>query len=159
MINYSEHCGEVELAKEIDNLEVALLNFNQSMILGAAYHLAVHNVWETMRVKLNAAKFDYERRFGRRNWRLDKNGTPTNKRTLEDFAPRELTASGEYWETKAYKMRNCRVVKEHNGNYDSWLGRRGKNVVTWWELDNGYAVAWNENPARGWSFPVHKIWE
>lgn len=34
-----------------------------------------------------------------------------------------------------------------------WPGPQ-KNVYVWAELANGKAVGWNENPSRGWSFPV-----
>lgn len=32
-----------------------------------------------------------------------------------------------------------------------------RNVFTWYELENGYGVGFNENPSRGWSFPVVKL--
>lgn len=37
-----------------------------------------------------------------------------------------------------------------------WPGSQ-KNVVRWWELGDGSAVAWNENPSRGWTFPSMKL--
>jgi hypothetical protein len=69
--------------------------------------------------------------------------------TLADVTPREFL-QGEYNDTPAYGMRGERVVKSHNSG---WPGKQ-KNVNVWWDLMNGYAVGWNENPSRGWSFPV-----
>ena len=68
--------------------------------------------------------------------------------------------SGEFSDTQAYKFRDVEVTAEHGGLYDEhpkgWPGTH-KNVYFWVELVNGFAVGWNENPARGWSFPVVKI--
>jgi hypothetical protein len=69
--------------------------------------------------------------------------------TLAESAPREFTA-GEYNDTAAYQYRNVEVVSVHDFN---WPGTQ-KNVHKWWILANGKKVGWNENPARGWSFPV-----
>ena len=41
-------------------------------------------------------------------------------------------------------------------SYKPWPGRH-KNVWFWVELVNGYAVGFNENLSRGWSFPVIKM--
>ena len=81
------------------------------------------------------------------------------KRTLKDYMPREFMG-GEYHDTKAFKLADVVVVKEHCRHYDQdeyirWPGKH-KNVHYWVELENGYIVGWNENPARGWSFPVIK---
>ena len=32
-----------------------------------------------------------------------------------------------------------------------------KFVFNWVILENNIAIGWNENPSRGWSFPVKKI--
>ncbi len=82
------------------------------------------------------------------------------KKTLKDAMPSELVAYG-YEDTRAYEMKDVLVAKEHCTLYDqdeylSWPGTH-KNVYSWVELENGYAVGWNENPARGWSFPVIKL--
>jgi len=37
-----------------------------------------------------------------------------------------------------------------------WPGKQ-KHVTEWYELEGGYAVGWNENPALGWTFPVIKL--
>lgn len=73
-------------------------------------------------------------------------------KTLKDVTPTELF-SAEYEGTKAQSFENIMVVREHSRG---WPGKH-KNVHVWWELVNGYAVAWNENPGRGWSFPTIKL--
>jgi hypothetical protein len=70
--------------------------------------------------------------------------------TLAESAPREFT-SGEYSDTSAYRYRDVKVVFTHDDEH--WPGTH-KNVHRWWLLANGKKVGWNENPARGWSFPV-----
>ena len=82
-----------------------------------------------------------------------------NAKTLKDVMPSELVSS-EYDDTRAYGMRDVIVLKEHcsltdQGQYQFWPGKH-KNVYFWVELENGSLVGWNENPARGWSFPVMK---
>ncbi len=79
--------------------------------------------------------------------------------TLKDTMPTEFVGC-EYNDTRAYRMKDVFVVKEHCGlwdqdEYEPWPGKH-KNVHSWVELENGYIVGWNENPARGWSFPVMK---
>ena len=73
--------------------------------------------------------------------------------------PSELD-SCEYDKTKAYQMMEILVVKHHDSmidqdEYQFWPGKH-KNIYFWVELENGYLCGWNENPARGWSFPVMK---
>ena len=76
---------------------------------------------------------------------------------LVDALPREFDG-GEYSETRAYKFHDVVVVKSHGypNDYERWPGRE-RNVNVWHELENGYAVGWNENTSRGWSFPVIKM--
>ncbi len=64
----------------------------------------------------------------------------------------------EFSESQAAKFLDVEVLKEHSLDQDHvhWLGKH-RNVYVWWELANGYGVAWNENPARGYSFPVVKL--
>jgi hypothetical protein len=81
-------------------------------------------------------------------------------KTLKEIMPEELVAR-DCDKTRAYKMKDVIVVKEHctlidQDEYKFWPGTH-KNVYSWVELENGYAVGWNENPARGWSFPVIKM--
>lgn len=71
---------------------------------------------------------------------------------LSEELPREFL-SGSYDETAAYKLRDQVVVAKHDARNVAWPGVH-KNITYWYELDNGKAVGFNENPARGWSFPV-----
>jgi len=79
---------------------------------------------------------------------------------LREAMPFELSTS-EYDNTKAYTMLDEYVMVEHGCLFDQiknelpWPGTH-KNVYYWVELVNGFVVGWNENPARGWSFPVLK---
>lgn len=73
--------------------------------------------------------------------------------TLKDVMPYEFMG-GEFDDTRAYQMKDVKVICEHRHN--PWIGIH-KNVFFWWSLENGYAVAFNENPSRGWSFPVKKL--
>lgn len=79
--------------------------------------------------------------------------------TLKDEMPHELVTS-EFDDTRAHGMKDVKVIRTHGNLGDehprAWLGTH-KNVYFWVELENGYAVGWNENPARGWSFPVFKL--
>lgn len=83
--------------------------------------------------------------------------------TLADAAPREFMGA-EYNDVRARRFAEIEVVESRSGSLcrehgvlvwrkDPWPGRE-KNVLVWWVLANGYAVGWNENPSRGWSFPV-----
>lgn len=71
-------------------------------------------------------------------------------KTLKDVLAVEFMGI-EYENDRARKYADMQVVREHQFG---WPGKH-KNVVYWCELENGLAVGWNENPARGWSFPVH----
>ena len=78
-------------------------------------------------------------------------------KTLKQVMPSEFD-SCEYDKTRAYTMKDSLVLKEHcsfadQDEYQYWPGKH-KNVFLWAELANGYLVGWNENPSRGWSFPV-----
>lgn len=72
--------------------------------------------------------------------------------TLRDELGNYL-AGCEYVETPAYKLLDVEVVASHGLNTKSWPGRH-RYVYNWVELANGKAVGFNENPSRGWSFPV-----
>ncbi len=85
-------------------------------------------------------------------------------KTLLETAPIEF--GREFVDTQAYKYCYLKVVKEHRavgGGWEDfqknpWPGPH-KNVYVWWELEDGHAVGWNENPSRGWSFPVVRLKE
>jgi hypothetical protein len=74
--------------------------------------------------------------------------------TLRDALPIEFM-NGEFNDTPAYALRDLRVVAKygHGAEQKPWPGKQ-KNVMNWYALENGMAVGWNENPSRGWSFPV-----
>ena len=81
-------------------------------------------------------------------------------KTLKEVMPKDFLIN-KYSKTKAYQMKDAFVILEHclffeQDSYISWPGKH-KNVSFWVELDNGHAVGWNENPVKGWSFPVHKL--
>lgn len=70
-----------------------------------------------------------------------------------------MVNTGEYTETKAYQMLDLKVVAEFDiANETTWKRWPGphRNVLFWVVLENGKAVGFNENVARGWSFPVIK---
>ena len=70
--------------------------------------------------------------------------------TLAQVLPSEFS-SGEFNNTKAYKYKDeavLAIAEDH-----PWPGRE-KNVKFWVVLFNGRAVGFNENPSKGWSFPV-----
>jgi hypothetical protein len=71
---------------------------------------------------------------------------------LKDCVPEEFI--DDYQDTKAFKFLEIGVKKEHENKV---FPGKHKNVHVWWELENGYAVGWNENPSIGWSFPVVKL--
>lgn len=75
---------------------------------------------------------------------------------LIDKLPMEYR-SGEWDNDPVAKYENSEVIKEFSlgeSNWRPWPGKH-RNVVVWWILETGQAVAWNENCTnRGWSFPV-----
>lgn len=81
-------------------------------------------------------------------------GETIQPKWLQDVLPKEFLW-GEYDESPAMKHRHALVTVKHDSGA-GWPGTH-KNVCVWYELANGYAVGWNENPARGWSFPVVKL--
>ena len=75
---------------------------------------------------------------------------------LRDALPREFFQS--YMDTRAARMLDVEIEQEYGlGDDQTWKRWPGKdkNVMTWWKLVDGRSVGWNENPGRGWSFPVH----
>lgn len=80
-------------------------------------------------------------------------------RTLADAMSHEFV-TGSYDDTKAFRLKDYEVINEFhwggsNPNQRRWPGTH-KNVTYWVILANGYSVGFNENPSRGWSFPVIK---
>jgi hypothetical protein len=76
---------------------------------------------------------------------------------LKDVMPHEFMGC-EYDDSQARRYADVEVVEQFDGRYAAWLGKE-KNVFFWVKLANGKAVGFNENPARGWSFPVVRIGE
>lgn len=81
---------------------------------------------------------------------------------LRDVLPFEFF--GQYEDTRAATMLDVEIAETHSmvdaywtderpKPYVRWPGRE-KNVMSWWKLVDGRCVGWNENPGRGWSFPV-----
>jgi hypothetical protein len=73
---------------------------------------------------------------------------------LRDTLPIEFMGC-EYETCRARKFADVEIIEEYDSFKDPWIGKE-KNVHYWFKLVNGYAVGHNENPARGWSFPVVK---
>lgn len=84
--------------------------------------------------------------------------TETILKRLSDEMPAEFVG-GEYHHTPAYALRNATVherFSRHEDGWQEWPGTQN-NVHVWCIVNtgNGFkAVGWNENPSRGWSFPV-----
>ena len=76
--------------------------------------------------------------------------------TLRDKLPQDFMI--EFGDSRAAQFLDIEIVAEHGSDGDNigWIGKH-KHVYGWWELVNGYAVAWNENPAKGYSFPVIRL--
>jgi hypothetical protein len=74
--------------------------------------------------------------------------------TLREALPREWmdAETRNLWPHLDVQVR----IKRSGEVFKPWPGPH-KNVHVWWELENGYAVAMNENPSRGLSFPVIRM--
>jgi len=64
----------------------------------------------------------------------------------------------EYYDTPAAKLADVPVAAVHSRLQDDeafpeWPGP-ARNVHRWFVLADGHAVGFNENPSRGWSYPV-----
>jgi hypothetical protein len=73
------------------------------------------------------------------------------EKRLRDVLPANFMV--ENADTKAAKFLDIKVILEKSTTEEKWPGKE-KNVSTFWVLENGLLVGWNENPSRGWSFPV-----
>ena len=91
-----------------------------------------------------------------------------SKKTLAQVLSQELT-NGQYDSDRAFKFKDVFVIAEYRTYplspdekpsehfpYKRFPGKH-KFVYFWAELENGYAVGMNENPARGLSFPVVRM--
>jgi len=74
--------------------------------------------------------------------------------SLADAMPREFR---DYQDTPAMRLKDVlvkfKISRTHESTWMAWPGPQ-KNVYFWVILENGKAVGFNENPAKGWSFPV-----
>jgi hypothetical protein len=70
---------------------------------------------------------------------------------LVDVLPPEFT-KGQYEDSPAMPHVFIDVIAEHRDDRP-WPGNH-RYVKVWFVLANGKAVGWNDNPTRGWSFPV-----
>jgi len=77
-----------------------------------------------------------------------------NEKTLRDVLPDEFMH--EFSDTPAAKHLDKRVVEEIE-EWDIRYPFTHKFIYVWWVLEDGYAVGWNENPGKGWSFPVKRL--
>ena len=75
---------------------------------------------------------------------------------LRDVMPKEAIRSGEFEECRFNKFLDHEVLEEFK-DYDERFPFKHKNIHVWWILEDMVAVAWNENPSRGWSFPVSRV--
>lgn len=80
---------------------------------------------------------------------------------LRDVLPKAEFVEMLFEGKAVVKHADVEVVIEHsNGilakNPAPWPGAH-RHVHCWWELANGFAVGWNENPSVGHSFPVVKL--
>lgn len=80
----------------------------------------------------------------------------TDQKTLREVLPAEFT-HGEYHASRAFALRDVPVLCKVDGTMpgQGWPGREA-NVMNWYVLASGHIVGWNENPSRGWSFPVRR---
>lgn len=84
------------------------------------------------------------------------------RKTLRDFLPAEFM-NGTYEKSQAMKYADVEVIARFEysivddslSTFKPWPGKH-KNVYSWCSLANGKSVGWNENPSKGWSFPVMK---
>lgn len=75
-------------------------------------------------------------------------------RTLRDVVPYEFHI--EFADCRAARLLDVEVAQTFHLNERRWPGSH-RNVNVWWLLRDGHAVGWNENPGRGWSFPVKAL--
>src|ERR1044072_9270428 len=75
-----------------------------------------------------------------------------NRPRLADLLPAAFL-DGEYESSPAVAFAFVDVIATHRQEERPWPGDH-KYVSVWYVLANGKAVGWNQNPTRGWSFPV-----
>lgn len=75
---------------------------------------------------------------------------------LKDAMPDQFCDLDKSWKFAEVEIKRVNCSISDGSAYRQWPGTH-KNVHSWVELENGYAVGWNENPARGYSFPSIKM--
>lgn len=76
-----------------------------------------------------------------------------SQKRLADVLPPEFL-EGQFENCPAMRHAFVDVLETHDGrNGLPWPGSQ-KYVSRWYVLANGKAVGFNDNPSRGWSFPV-----
>jgi hypothetical protein len=79
--------------------------------------------------------------------------------TLKDVLPHEALGP-EYEGAPFREYLDVRVIGIYGVGFAKshvrWPGKQ-VYVYNWWLLENAKAVGWNENPSRGWSFPVVNV--
>ena len=83
------------------------------------------------------------------------NGLGFIMKKLREVLPREFKR--DFMDTRAAKFLDVDVVAEYDDRPFPQKRYIYRNIYTWWELKNGYAVGWNESPRNGWSFPAVKM--
>jgi hypothetical protein len=73
--------------------------------------------------------------------------------TLREWLPQEFFI--EHRTPAVMRLLDVDVTEKVDGTVSGqgWPGPH-RWVMSWVKLANGKAVGWNENPGRGWSFPV-----
>ncbi len=84
--------------------------------------------------------------------------------TLKQVLPKQF-AEGRYADAPAYAMRDVKVIarklatgapcSSHGAGalFETWPGPH-KHVRYWFVLENRKAVGFDEDPEKGWSFPI-----
>ena len=76
---------------------------------------------------------------------------------LRYVLPLEAIQSPEFMDDEVQKYLDYEVLEEIRRTIDKRFPFKHKNIHVWWILEKDIAVAWNENPSRGWTFPVAKM--
>ena len=80
---------------------------------------------------------------------------------LKNWVPQEFHT--QYMDTYAAKLLECEVIQDYTSGDIGFFTNifTHKHIYNWCIVTNGekkWAVGWNENPSRGWSFPVKRIY-
>lgn len=79
-------------------------------------------------------------------------------RKVRDWLPGDIKRlQCEYHDTRMWELLDREVLRTHQTWRDGhgWPGKH-RNVPSWVEIEGGLAIGFNENPSRGWAFPVIK---